>query len=385
MPLFDPIPDEIDLSEKDDAQVEDTTQLPDEIEVGGPDENQAPEGNENTEPEVQEEIQEPAPQEPNDSSLTPEPDAQEPAPETPTEQELSDERVLTYLSEKLGREVKSLDDLTPAEAAEVPEEDEEIKAIKEWKERTGRPVTDFYKFQKDYDSMDAAEAVRENLRLKYPDFTAEEIELEMQDLIADPDLDTDQEIARKNLRLKKESITAKQELNKYKSTFNTPVEPKLTKEQQDAMSFYKQYQEQSQKSSEAVKQYQEGITSETAKIKSIPLSLSDDLSIDLTLSPEDAKALPKQIMETPQWFNEDGSYNTSAIVQDAIKMRHFDKAVKLAYEQGVASGREQEDADSRNVTLGNRQTAPTPKGDEIIVEGADAFDASPKLKFGNRR
>ena len=385
MPLFDPIKDEIDISGVEDT-VEQNQQLPDEVNLEEQNTETPVEGVENTEPDTAAE-QSPAdtaPPEVPDSSLTTEPPAQPELTQPPVELELSDDKVFTYLSEKLGKEVKSLEDLKPAEQSDPLAGDPELQAIAEWRERTGRPVADYFKFQKDYENMDAIDAVRENLQLKYPDFSPEEIELELQDYTPDPDMDTELEIAKKNLRLKKDAVIAKQELSKYKSTLNVADSARLTKEQQEAISFYQQYQQKSQSSQDAVRQYKDGVTSEAAKIKSIPLDLTEGLSIDLVLTDQDSKEIPKQIMETPHWYNEDGSYNTSAIVKDAIKMRHFDKAVKLAFEQGVASGKEQEDITERNVNFNSRP--PLPGGsEEIVVEGADGFNTGPKMTFGRKR
>lgn len=387
--IMPPIEDEIDLTGEDLENPETQNELPDEVVIED-NENASEQEEENNEAETVDE--KPADetsdqQEPENSSLTSEPEAQPDTDTPPAPEELSDDRVLTYLSEKLGREVKSLEDLTPAEAAETQDPfngDEELKAIAEWKERTNRPVSEYYKFQKDYEKMEPLEVVRENLQLLYPDFTPEEIAMEMEEYVVDEDIDTDNEAARKRLKLKKAAVSAKENLNQYKSTFDTPVEPKLSKEQKEAISFYEKYQEQTDKVKAQTEQYDSAIKTEVSNLKSIPLNLDKDLSIDLNLSKEEIQGLPDLVKNMPHWYNEDGSHNHSAIVKDAVKIANFDKAVKLAYEQGVNKGIEQEDKDSRNVDFTGARKGQPDSEDEIVVEGADGF-LSGGLKFGRRR
>lgn len=372
--------DEIDISGEEDVDTsEQQNALPDEIEADEPEQQEEESVEDNTDIEEPEEApEEPQPEE--QSSLTPEPEAQpEEEPEAPAP---SEDQIFATLSEKLGREVNSWEDLTP-EPEDPFDGDQELQAIAEWKKKTGRPLSDWANYQKDYNSLSNEDVVREYLQHQYPEFTPEEISLEMEDYVANEDLDTDSDVARKNLRLKKAAITARQELDKFRTSFDTPVEPKLSKEHKEAIDFYKQYQEQEAKQKQSLQSYSDGITSEVKNVKSVPLQLADDLSIDLSIDPKEATDLTKQITEAPHWFNKDGSYNYQAIVNDAVKIKNFDKAVKLAYEQGVAKGLETDDAESRNVNLGARPTNnQNSNEDEIVIEGADSFESS--LKFRKR-
>ena len=66
--------------------------------------------------------------------------------------EMSDSDVLSYIENKYGEEVSSLDDFIVKRntSEELPED---VKAYFEYKKETGRGIDDFVKLQQDYDSM----------------------------------------------------------------------------------------------------------------------------------------------------------------------------------------------------------------------------------------
>lgn len=383
MALFDNADEDIDISGEEGVEsTEEQITLPDEVELDEPEQQEEESVEDETieQPEEEEIPEETQTEEP--SSLTSEPEAQ--PEEEPEATAPSDDQLFATLSEKLGREVNSWEDLT-AEPEDPYDGDQELKAIAEWKKKTGRPISDWANYQKDYNSLPNDAVVREYLQHQYPEFTPEEIDLEMEDYIANEDLDTDSDVARKNLRLKKMAITAKQELNKFRTSFETPVEPKLSKEHKEAVDFYSQYKEREAEQKQSLQSYADGITSTVKSVKSVPLQLADDLSIDLSIAPNEVEDLTKQITEAPHWFNKDGSYNYQAIVNDAVKIKTYDKAVKLAYEQGIAKGLETDDAESRNVNLGARPTNnQNSNEDEIVIEGAERFQGDGSLKFRQR-
>jgi len=72
-----------------------------------------------------------------------------------------------YLSKKIGREIKSLDDLTKVEQIEVikePELPEDVKKFWEYKKETGRGLSDFLKANKDWTSESKEAVVMEHIR-----------------------------------------------------------------------------------------------------------------------------------------------------------------------------------------------------------------------------
>ena len=79
---------------------------------------------------------------------------EEPVVEAPSEStpEMSENDVLSYIANKYGEEVSSLDDfiVKRSSSEELPED---VKAYFDYKKETGRGIDDFVRLQQDYDSM----------------------------------------------------------------------------------------------------------------------------------------------------------------------------------------------------------------------------------------
>ena len=354
--------------------------------------NEGDEPQEPADPSKPTEPQEPAePRDPKEPTQPQEPtEPQEPVePQEPKredkESELTDERVQEYLSEKLGKDV-TLEDLKNSK--NPLDEDPYLKELYEWRQRTGRPVEDFAKFQKDYEKVDDLDVAREYLQVEYPNSTPEEIELELKKYIPEEE-DLDDEARVKKWELKKYATKGRSELNKLKANLDEPSN-NLTPELRQKVELADKVQERIDQNQKNQDLYNQGLTKAANSLESLKLDLSDDLSIDFKLSEQDRKELPEMINSMPSWINEDGSPNHEAIAKDGAKIRNFDKILKLAYEQGLNSGKDEIIKESKNTTIDKRDSAEShqassQKGlkfeDDIdqIIEGSSG---KLKMKFG---
>jgi hypothetical protein len=321
-----------------------------------------------------------APQEPvsqpegSDSSLNPE---QQPEPQEPVQ--ITEERILETLSEKLGREIKSFDDLTP----EPVEIDPQVKAIDEWRKKTGRPIEDFFKFQKDYNDVSDLDVAREFLQIEYPTLSTEEVNLELQKFQASED-DLEDDVARKNLELKKYATKGRQTLESFKAELGEPSANMLPPEIQEQLNFAKDVQSQIDSNKKSQEEYFSQIQSISNSTESMKLNLSEDLSINFNIDEAGRKELPNFINDMPHWRNDDGSWNHKAVIEDGVKIKYFDKMLQLAYEQGQNSGKDTVIKDAKNSTLSNPQSGPQPdsgnKGPKY--ENFNLEGTKQTLKFG---
>lgn len=295
-----------------------------------------------------------------------------------------DSSVLQYLNEKLGKEFNSFEDFnTPAPAQqELPED---IQQILEWKEKTGRPLNDWVKFQKDYDNMSDEQIVREYLQVKYPGLDVEG-ELKAEYLPTEDDLDSD--VSRKNRNLTKLAIDGRKELNNLRMQFNTPAEgyQKLTPEIQSELDFAKQVRENIKNQENSQQQYSDNIKSAASELSSIPLNLAEGTSINFNIDDTVKKSLPEMVNKMPHWYNEDGSLNHSAMVKDVAIVSQIDKIVQLAYEQGRNSGVDSQTKKENNITLDTKSmdakgAKTTPR---FTVEGQDSFFNKNRIQVKRR-
>ena len=295
-----------------------------------------------------------------------------------------DSSVLQYLNEKLGKEFNSFEDFnTPAPAQqELPED---VQQILEWKEKTGRPLNDWVKFQKDYDNMSDEQVAREILQIRYPGLDVEG-ELKAEYLPTEDDLDSD--ISRKNRNLTKLAIDGRKELNNLRMQFNTPAEgyQKLTPEIQSELDFAKQVRDNIKNQEATQQQYNASIKSAASELSSIPLNLAEGTSINFNIDDAVKKSLPEMVNKMPHWYNQDGSLNHSAMVKDVAIVSQIDKIVQLAYEQGRNSGVDSQTKKENNITLdtksmdaNSKKTAP-----RFTVEGQESFFNKNRIQVKRR-
>lgn len=294
--------------------------------------------------------------------------------ETDVKVEISDEQYLKYLSEKLGREVKSLDDLTKTE--NPLDSDPYLKELAAWREKTGRPIEDWVKFQKDYAKVPDIDVAREFLQLEYPELTPEQIDLELNHkyLASEEDLDTD--VALKNLELKKLASKGRKELTKLVSDLGTLKTDNLAPEVKQDLEIAKQYKNLVKQNEAETAVYNQKISSKASELKSIKMDLAEGVSLDFKLPEGSSKKLVNTIQEAPHWKNADGSWNHDAIVRDAAIIANFNTMLKLAYEQGENSGAEGIIKEANNTTLESRtqSSSALPQGEKgVQVEGLDNY------------
>lgn len=301
---------------------------------------------------------------------------------------IEDSKLLKVLSEKLGREIQSLDELTKREETQL---NPQIKAIADWADKTGRPIEDWVKFNKDYSTMSDVDKAREILSLKYPSFTEKEIELELSQFVESED-DLQEDIDVKTKELKKLISNDGKLLEDVKLELGKPIEgynviPEEIKAEVDFAKAARESYDRAMKSQEV---YDTGIKTAVDTMTGLEIDLDEGLKIDYNMSPEDKKDLPSFLSEMPHWKNTDGSMNHNAVVADALKIRNFDKIMKMVYQQGVAKGNEQLLKDANNITLGQRQTLDSDQPDGgnkgIVIEGLEKLTGmGTRVKYGRSK
>lgn len=366
--------DEIDITNVEPRQPDTGNELPDEIVV----EDIIPSTDENNQPPVDEG---------QPSVIIP----AEEAIVTPvvTEQTLNDELVFDYLSKLQGREIKNFEDLVVKETAPNPlDADPYMKELYEWRQKTGRTVEEYFEFQKDWDQENDLVVARKLLQTRYPDFDESEIDFEMRKITPTED-DYDDDLIAKKIELKKLATEGRAEFKKLQADLGNPTEVRYSPEVQYDLDLAKAVKEDYEVNQQRLVEYGQSITKASLELQTIPLRITDDLTINYSVSEDIRKSLPELMASMPAWHNEDGSWNHAKVVEDGIKATHFDEILKLATEQAFNAGLE------AALKQGNNSTPPssTPsssqninKPNEIQVEGEeDLFNQrGTKMKFGFR-
>tara|TARA_Y100000356_G_scaffold127431_1_gene126303 strand:- start:1530 stop:2684 length:1155 start_codon:yes stop_codon:yes gene_type:complete len=178
--------------------------------------------------------------------------------ETPALEEITDEKVeeakekLEEVVEETAKEVEK--EIIKAEETGKPLP-ENIQKLVDFMDQTGGTLEDYVTLNKDYSKLDDDTVLREHYKKSKPHLTNEEINFLISDKFSvNEDTDEEIDIKRKKLALKEQVADARKALDGYKSKYYAEIKAgsKLTKEQQEAISFYNGYQQ------ESLKQKQEG-------------------------------------------------------------------------------------------------------------------------------
>lgn len=127
---------------------------------------------------------------------------------------------------------------------EVPVLPENINKLIEFMEETGGSVEDYVSLNKDYDSMDNMELLREYYQQTKPHLATDEIEFLIEDNFSyDEDVDDERDIKRKKLAFKESIAEAKSNLSNLKDKYydELKLSSKLNPEQREAIEFYNDY------------------------------------------------------------------------------------------------------------------------------------------------
>lgn len=181
-----------------------------------------------TEPTPQPESR-PEPQPEPQAEVQAEPQAEQPTQEAaPEQQEYTDsqveEAVFSFLSERLGRDVKTLDDLSQPEAQ--PELDERIAVIADFVNKTGRDPMDWFKYQSVNPSeMDDMTAIATHMRTQYPDLSDKEINVLMKNkYTVDPDLHDEGEVQMGQIQMKLDAKAARDSISEMRDGYQMPAQ-----------------------------------------------------------------------------------------------------------------------------------------------------------------
>ena len=171
--------------------------------------------------------------------------------EVPTLEEITDEEVA---EEQITEEevIKALDE-EEATGEPLPEN---IQKLVDFMQDTGGSLEDYVQLNRDTESINDEDALREYYKLTKPHLEVDEVSFLIEDRFSyDEDMDDERDVKRKKLARKEQVAEAKAYLDGQKSKYYEEIKAgsKLTKEQQKAIDFFNRYNKESEQTKEAVK------------------------------------------------------------------------------------------------------------------------------------
>ena len=272
-------------------------------------------------PVVQESVQEqtPAPQENEVVN----------SPETTDENniEYSDQEiegaVFSYLSEKLGRDVNSLDDFTETQQTAL---DERVEAIANFVEETGRSPQDWFTYQAlNPSEMDDVTAVRVSMAADYPNLDVSELDtLISSKYKTDSSLHTEEEIRISSIQMKVDAQNAREKIDKIRSEYAAPE------------------QQQSDYESPIDQDWVNQMSEEVDSLEGLEFDLGNGQSFVYGLDDQYKDQLKQKNARLDEYFDdyiyEDGTWDYDTLSTHRAVIDNIDSIISNAYKQGLGDG-----------------------------------------------
>lgn len=270
-------------------------------------------------PEASPEPQTSAPEQPQYDAVV-----EERAPQPQQEQGMDprelDAQVLNYMSQRLGREINSFDDLGR------PQVDEGVDAINRFVQETGRSPQDWFRYQSlNPESMDDITAVKVAAAAGYNSLSPQEIDLLVRDNYK---LDAEkhgEETARlAALRLKVDAEQARAEIQEIRNQYAAPIANESSQEP-----LFDQ-------------QWINNMANEFNAVDGLEFDLGDGENFTFGLNDQYRRSMMERGARLDEYFDpffrEDGSFDYDGLATQMAVLDNIDTIVRAAYNRGRGDG-----------------------------------------------
>lgn len=305
---------------------------------------------------------------------------------------LSEDDVRSFLSERYGREINSLDELNEARET-APELPEDVAAYYKYKQETGRGLEDFMKVNRNLDEADGDSLLKEYLLITEDGLDAEDVEMMMDDYKYDEDLDDEGDIKKAKLAKKKAIAKAKKYFEEQKEKYQAPLESRGAGSLEDSEEYqaYQQYVEQAKTYQEEQKRRKEWFDEKTNEVfsdgfKGFEFSIDDKSYV---YTPGDRTEL-KKLQQTPEaWLNK--YLDDKGLVKDAAGYHKSlavamnpEKFARFFYEQGQANAVDDVMRKTKNINMSERAAPQSTTKGGLKIRAVNT-DSGRGLKIKTRR
>lgn len=305
---------------------------------------------------------------------------------------LSEDDVRSFLSERYGRKITSLDELNEAREA-APELPEDVAAYYKYKQETGRGLEDFIRVNRNLEEADGDSLLKEYLLITEDGLDAEDVEMMMDDYKYDEDLDDEADVKKAKLAKKKAIAKAKKYFAEQKEKYQAPLESRGAGSLEDSEEYqsYKQYVEQAKTYQEEQKRRKEWFDEKTNEVfsdgfKGFEFSIDDKSYV---YTPGDRTEL-KKLQQTPEaWLNK--YLDDKGLVKDAAGYHKSlavamnpEKFAQFFYEQGQANAVDDVMRKTKNINMSERSAPQSTTKGGLKIRAVNQ-DSGRGLKIKTRR
>lgn len=294
----------------------------------------------------------------------------EPEPEM-SEQEF-EAAVASYVSEKLGVSIDSIEHLTQLlEAQKAPSIDERIKAIADFVEETGRDPLDWFRYQSINPSeMDELSAVKLQLAVDYPNLSNEDIDLLVRSKYkVDEDLYSNEEIRLSSIQLKIDADKAKRDIEKLRDNYRMPVKQEVSNNEVQ---------------SPIDENWIRTMSQEVDALESLSFQLGDQefnfgLNDQYKSSLKDKNARLDEFFD--QYVDNSGGWDFELLNSHRALVDNIDEIVSSIYKQGLSDGQRKLVETAANVDVSSPRPADSKNADSVSAQILNYLSNSDSLRL----
>jgi hypothetical protein len=299
----------------------------------------------------------------------------ESAEEPEMSQEEFEQAVAGFISERLGLNLDSIDQLTellnaPKQSADI---DERVKAIADFVADTGRDPQDWFTYQSlNPSEMDDLAAVKLQMAVEYPNLSNEEVDLLLGSKYKiDEDLFSDEEIKLSKLQLKIDAQKSRSEIERIRDSYKAPVREQQSSPQEEIQS-------------PITKDWIKTMSDEVDSLEALTFELGDS-EFNFGIRPEYRNQLKQKNAKLDEFFDqyvaEDGSWNFEMLNAHRAVIDNIDEIAKAIYSQGLSDGQRKLVEKTANVDV----SGPAPTGNQntnsVYEQVMAALGNDTSLKF----
>ena len=271
---------------------------------------------------------------------------------------------------------------------------ENIESLVKFMEDTGGSIEDYARLNADYTNVDNNTLLKEYYKSTKPHLDASEVDFLIEDSFSfDEDLDEERNIRKKKLALKEEVAKAKKFLTGLKDEYYKEVKlsSKLSKDQQEAINFYNEYNQKQTATNEIQQKQYKQFEQSTNNVfnenfKGFDFRVGDK---KYRYNVKDAAAVKDYQSDisnfVKEFLDENNMMKNAAGYHKALFAgRNIDKIVSHFYEQGRADAIKETAIKSKNIDMGPRTAKPVVEAGGVKFRVLGGDDSS-RLKFKIRK
>ena len=264
--------------------------------------------------------------------------------------------VLNFLSERLGRDIGSLEDLQ-SQQQEQRELDERISVIADFVEKTGRDPRDWFVYQSMNPSeMDDVTAIQIQMSTEYPNLSSQEVNLLVSSKYKlDPDLHSAEEVQLSRLQMKIDAEKARGGIEDMRSQYQAPTN-ELSQGQTSLID----------------DDWVSNMRNELSSMDGIEFDLGNGSNFTFGMDDNYKNQLAEKNTRLDEFFDpyvrEDGSWDYDMLNMHRAVIDNVDKIVQSVYRQGMADAQRTVVQNAANASPTSPRQGQTPSGPDSLTQ-----------------